>query len=330
MKNLTLGAAILASLVTATISRAGAQQTPTNPTASVKLGDGTLATGSDHCGAGDLCAVVVYGDGDRLFFYSEGAAFEQPYKAFVHRFHGNGSVVEYERLVELGGSRLTLDHGLLQMGAFVNRDGTQRFTFAAASGVAATAELPPLTLEDGAVARGSERCGDGDRCAQLDYPGGQMRVFSEGAALRQPYKVQFVQVYKDAPSVTDTYTLDNSGTTLIFDQGRVQLRITLNEDGTLRFLASPAPPPAEANAVGPGVQVTFSDGTVASGSEQCGEAERCAIVSFADGEQLRFYAMGADLNHAGYVLVERLSGGRTVFEYWRRLEGATTFTSTAT
>ncbi len=281
MKNLTLGAAILASLVTATISRAGAQQTPTNPTASVKLGDGTLATGSDHCGAGDLCAVVVYGDGDRLFFYSEGAAFEQPYKAFVQRFHGNGSVVEYERLVELGG-------------------------------------------------RGSERCGDGDRCAQLDYPGGQMRVFSEGAALRQPYKVQFVQVYKDAPSVTDTYTLDNSGTTLIFDHGRVQLRITLNEDGTLRFLASPAPPPAEANAVDPSVQVTFSDGTVASGSEQCGEAERCAIVSFADGEQLRFYAMGADLNHAGYVLVERLSGGRTVFEYWRRLEGATTFTSTAT
>lgn len=77
MKALTFSAAI-ASFATATISQAAAAQTPTNPAAAVKLADGTLATGSDHCGAGDLCASVAYADGDRLLFYSEGAGLDHP------------------------------------------------------------------------------------------------------------------------------------------------------------------------------------------------------------------------------------------------------------
>lgn len=240
--------------------------------------------------------------------------------------HDNEPIIQYERLIEQAGSHLILDHGRLQMAAFVNKDGTLHLTFAAAQEIANVGESQPVMIGDGTTAVGSERCGDGDQCASLTYPDGQLLVFSEGAALRQPYKTVFVQMHKDAPVISDTRALDNAGTTLIFDQGRTLLHITLNDDGTLRFLATPISAALDASADDPGLNVTFPNGTVASGAEQCGDAERCASVTFTDGDQLLFYAIGTDLNQAGDILVQRISGGKTVYEYERRLQGATTFT----
>src|ERR1700734_775165 len=46
---------------------------------SMHFTNGAIATAYDHCGEMDLCAKLVYGNGNVLSIYSEGAAYCQPY-----------------------------------------------------------------------------------------------------------------------------------------------------------------------------------------------------------------------------------------------------------
>jgi len=125
MKYAGLALASLLLFATAPASKAAAQSTP-----AVTLSDGAVATGYDHCGEADLCARIKYRNGDSLLFYSEGAALDQPYVVLVVRTHQNQPFFEYARRLENRGSVLTLDRGRAQMSAYLNKDGTLRFSFA--------------------------------------------------------------------------------------------------------------------------------------------------------------------------------------------------------
>jgi hypothetical protein len=125
MKRIALATAMLALLATGTSSAATDASQPAN----VTLSDGSLATGYDHCGEADLCAKIRYRDGDALLFFSEGAALGQPYVVHVVRTRQKQTLFEYSRRLENVGTVLTLDHGLARLTAYLNKDGTLRFTF---------------------------------------------------------------------------------------------------------------------------------------------------------------------------------------------------------
>jgi hypothetical protein len=124
MKHTLLAVVILALCATA-VSRAAAD----DPATSVSFSDGAIATGYDHCGEADLCAKIKYRDGDSLLFFSEGAALGQPYVVHVVRTRQKQTLFEYSRRLENVGTSLTLDHGLVRLMAYLNKDGTLRFTF---------------------------------------------------------------------------------------------------------------------------------------------------------------------------------------------------------
>ena len=60
--------------------------------------NGAVATAYDHCGDMDLCAKLVYSNGNVLSIYSEGAAYCQPYELhFVYADGSNKTLFQFSR-----------------------------------------------------------------------------------------------------------------------------------------------------------------------------------------------------------------------------------------
>jgi hypothetical protein len=110
----------------------------------VVFSDGTKASTYDHCGDTDLCALMVYTNGDRLSIYSEGAAYCQPYVLRFVKTNGTATIFEYSRTINhdvpassgfgtrCGNSRdtqMVMDHGLIHMTVSENHDGTLSIVF---------------------------------------------------------------------------------------------------------------------------------------------------------------------------------------------------------
>jgi len=113
----------------------------------VTFSDGSVAQPEGHCGDTDLCATIVYTNGDKLSIYSEGAAYCQPYILHFVRTNGSATIYEYSRTINhdpattsafgmhCGNSQTTqmvLDRGLIHMTVSENHDGTLSVTFSAA------------------------------------------------------------------------------------------------------------------------------------------------------------------------------------------------------
>jgi hypothetical protein len=95
------------------------------------LSDGAIANVYDHCGDADLCATIDYPNGDRLSFYSEGAAYGQPYDIHVVRTHATTTIFEYSRRIDRNHhEQLTHDRGNVHLDIDYINDGTLRFSFA--------------------------------------------------------------------------------------------------------------------------------------------------------------------------------------------------------
>jgi hypothetical protein len=106
---------------------AGAQD---NGPPSTTLSDGAVARVYDHCGEGDLCATISYQNGDRLAYYSEGAAIGEPYVIHVVRTNAKGTEFEYSRKVDRSHrEELTIDRGRVHLDIDYVNDGTLRFSF---------------------------------------------------------------------------------------------------------------------------------------------------------------------------------------------------------
>jgi hypothetical protein len=128
--------------------------------------------------------------------------------------------------------------------------------FASAS-VSAKADVPPsqtIHLTDGAVGVSYGHCGDNDLCARISYQDGRMlSVYSEGAALCQPYFLHFVQtdstgrtLYEFSKPMNHTIPKGLScghtvTTQMVLDRGDVHLSVTENPDGTLDLTFSAIP-----------------------------------------------------------------------------------------
>jgi len=113
----------------------------------ITFSDGSVAKTFDHCGDSDLCATIDYPDGDRLFFFSEGAAFCQPYILHFVRMHGTLTVYEFSRTLNhdpvvsnafgthcgnTQATQMTMDHGLVHLTVDEYTDGSLRFVFSPA------------------------------------------------------------------------------------------------------------------------------------------------------------------------------------------------------
>jgi hypothetical protein len=124
---------------------------------------------------------------------------------------------------------------------------------------AAAATLPPPTsttrFTDGSVATTYEHCGDADVCAVVAYPDHtKLTVYSEGAALCQPYFLHFVQVDGKGRTAFEysravNHEIGNSGgigsrcgnsltTQMVMDHGYIHMTVNENADGTLTITFS--------------------------------------------------------------------------------------------
>ncbi len=108
----------------------------------IGLADGSIALAVDRCYATDLCALVSYGNGDRLAIYFEGAVRCEPYVVSFHRTNGVRAIYTFSRHLDYstrtaGGSRcayarttrIVMDGGRLSLTIFRNADGSLRFHF---------------------------------------------------------------------------------------------------------------------------------------------------------------------------------------------------------
>ena len=108
------------------------------------LTNGAVATAYEHCGDMDLCAKIVYPNGDLLSVYSEGAAYCQPY--FLHFVFADVSgktLFEFSKALnhthakDAGCGRtvsteMVLDRGYVHMLVDENPDGTINAAFTVA------------------------------------------------------------------------------------------------------------------------------------------------------------------------------------------------------
>jgi len=110
-----------------------------------------------------------------------------------------------------------------------------------------------IHLTNGAVATSFDHCGDMDQCANVTYPdGGQLSIYSEGAALCQPYFLHFVlsdpsgkTKYEFSRALNHTIGAYGScghtvSTEMVMDRGFVHMLVTENPDGTLNLSFSVA------------------------------------------------------------------------------------------
>lgn len=123
--------------------------------------------------------------------------------------------------------------------------------------VSAKADVPPnqtVHLTNGAIGVSYNNCGDNDLCARITYRDGSvLSIYSEGAALCQPYYLHFVQndasgrtLYEFSKPVNHTIPKGMScghtvATQMVFDRGDVHLSVTENPDGTLNLTFSAIP-----------------------------------------------------------------------------------------
>lgn len=129
-------------------------------------------------------------------------------------------------------------------------------TFAVTNNVV-LADAPPnqtIHLTSGATAVSYNNCGDNDLCARITYrDGSSLGIYSEGAALCQPYNLHFVQsdadgktLYEFSRAINHTVPKGFScghtvATEMVLDRGAVHLNVTENPDGTLNLTFSAIP-----------------------------------------------------------------------------------------
>ena len=80
--------------------------------------------------------------------------------------------------------------------------------------------------------------------------------------------------------------------------------------------------PAEAvvpNGAPPPGPVTFSDGSVATPVDHCGDTDLCATVTYKGGETLSMYSEGAAFCQPYLVLFNRTHGPTTVYTFTRAM-----------
>jgi hypothetical protein len=108
-----------------------------------------------------------------------------------------------------------------------------------------------MKLINGGTATAFYHCGDMDLCGRVTYPdGSSLSIYSEGAALCQPYALHFV--LQNAAGVTQfefsrmiNHTdLRDKGcghtlpTQMVLDRGSVHMTVIENLDGTLNLVFS--------------------------------------------------------------------------------------------
>ena len=110
-------------------------------------------------------------------------------------------------------------------------------------------DVPPnqtISLTNGATAVSYNHCGENDLCARISYQDGSaLSIYSEGAALCQPYNLHFVQsdssgktTYEFTRAINHTEEKGTGcghtvSTEMVLDRGHAHLRVTENSDGTL-------------------------------------------------------------------------------------------------
>lgn len=67
-------------------------------------------------------------------------------------------------------------------------------------------------------------------------------------------------------------------------------------------------------------RVEFGDGSVGQAVDHCYATDLCAVISYADGDQLAIYSEGAARCKPYVVYFSRTNGGRTIYEFSRDLE----------
>jgi len=118
----------------------------------------------------------------------------------------------------------------------------------------AIAQLQPdqtMRLSNGATATSYHNCGDMDLCARVAYTDGSvLSIYSEGAALCQPYFLHFVlqnasgvTQFEFSRMVNHTDTKDKGcghtlPTQMVLDHGAVHLTVIETLDGTLSLVFS--------------------------------------------------------------------------------------------
>lgn len=108
-----------------------------------------------------------------------------------------------------------------------------------------------MKLTNGGTATAYYHCGDMDLCARMTYPSGDvLSIYSEGAALCQPYFLHFVlqnaagvTQYEFSRSVNHTDLRDRGcghtlPTQMVLDRGSVHMTVIENSDGTLNLVFS--------------------------------------------------------------------------------------------
>ena len=108
-----------------------------------------------------------------------------------------------------------------------------------------------MKLTNGSVATTYDHCGDMDLCGRItNADGSVLSIYSEGAALCQPYYLHFVlqnasgaTQYEFSRMVNHTDTKDKGcghtlPTQMVLDHGAVHLTVIENLDGTLNLVFS--------------------------------------------------------------------------------------------
>lgn len=117
----------------------------------------------------------------------------------------------------------------------------------------ASAQIKPdqnIKFTNGASAVSYTHCGDADLCASITNPDGSiLSIYSEGAALCQPYFLHFVLANADGKTLYEfsraiNHTLPGRldgacghtvSTEMVMDRGFVHMLVTENPDGTLNL-----------------------------------------------------------------------------------------------
>lgn len=107
------------------------------PGIGIVYSDGSIATSTPECAAGDLCATLASTDGTRLEIYNEGAGHCQPYRIRFVKMQGQTRLFDFSRRTELfvstsylgppcafGSTTFTLDNGNARLLFFQNTDGS--------------------------------------------------------------------------------------------------------------------------------------------------------------------------------------------------------------
>ena len=117
--------------------------------------------------------------------------------------------------------------------------------------IAQTQPNEMVKFSNGATATSYNHCGDTDLCGRIDNPdGGVLSIYSEGAALCQPYYLHFV--LQNATGVTQyefsrmVNHTDTKGkgcghtlpTQMVLDRGAIHMTVVENTDGTLNLVFS--------------------------------------------------------------------------------------------